>query len=144
MIVLLECTCMISSLCILRWQCIPESINDIKNRLQQSATVREENCAHWPKDFFWVPLCARRTKRLPAGDLPYRLFFLFLPPQRFWEESTTLPHPAPLPHIPTKHRISLLSGFAWVFLQNSKSSTPANKSLHASQLLSISETLYSY
>lgn len=58
MIVLLECTCMISSLCILRWQCILGNINDANSNYQGNQLQTDQKIVtiglKTPSEFFLV------------------------------------------------------------------------------------------
>lgn len=59
MIVLLECTCMISSLCILRWQCFLESINDANSKYLGNQQQTHQKIVviglKTPSEFFLTP-----------------------------------------------------------------------------------------
>lgn len=59
MIVLLECTCMISSLCILRWQCILGNINDANSNYLGNQQQTDQKIVaiglKTPSEFFLVP-----------------------------------------------------------------------------------------
>lgn len=59
MIVLFKCTCMISSLCILRWQCVLGNVNDANSNYLRNQQQTDQKIVpiglKTPSEFFLVP-----------------------------------------------------------------------------------------